>query len=159
MEILQEEEKRGCSDFSKKVVAETLLWLGTPYRHQGTMRGAGTDCLGLIRGVWRSVIGPEPASPPPYTTDWSESSGDEVLMRAANTFLKPRPNLTYSVGDILLFRIRDGSVAKHLGIVVQNDPIPKFVHAYTGHGVVENYLSTPWARRIVAVYSFPEGDQ
>ena len=39
-------------------------WLGTPYRHQASVRGVGCDCLGLIRGVWRECIGPEPEPVP-----------------------------------------------------------------------------------------------
>ena len=39
-------------------------WIGTPYRHQESCKGAGTDCLGLVRGVWRDYIGPEPEVPP-----------------------------------------------------------------------------------------------
>ena len=39
------------------IVDAARLWLGTPYRHQMAMRGAGTDCLGLLRGVWRDVFG------------------------------------------------------------------------------------------------------
>lgn len=159
MKSSSEDRVREPNTFAKSIVAEARLWLGTPYRHQATTRGAGTDCLGLIRGVWRAVIGPEPVMPPPYTTDWSEPSGDEALMTAANAFLNRRPNLIYSMGDVLLFRMRDGAVAKHLGIVAETHPSPKLIHAYTGHGVVENYLSDPWARRIVAVYRFPEGDQ
>ncbi len=143
--------------FADKIVAETRKWLGTPYRHQGTTKGAGTDCLGLVRGVWRAVLDAEPAKPPSYTTDWSEHSGEETLMLEADRHLKRHVDLSYSMGDILLFRMRDGSVAKHLGIVSKVCPTPKFIHAYTGHGVVESSLSEPWIRRIVAVYSFPEG--
>ena len=42
-------------------------WIGTPYRHQASCRGAGTDCLGLLRGIWRELIGPEPEAVPRYT--------------------------------------------------------------------------------------------
>ena len=28
-------------------------WIGTPYRHQASLKGVGCDCLGLVRGVWR----------------------------------------------------------------------------------------------------------
>jgi cell wall-associated NlpC family hydrolase len=37
----------------KAVIAEAMTWLGTPYRHQGSRKGVGCDCLGLVRGVWR----------------------------------------------------------------------------------------------------------
>ncbi|MBN9249774.1 MAG: hypothetical protein J0I86_04210, partial [Mesorhizobium sp.] len=42
-----------------EIVAEALSWLGTPYRHQASSKGVGCDCLGLIRGVWRSLYGNE----------------------------------------------------------------------------------------------------
>lgn len=34
-----------------EIVAAARQWLGTPYRHQASVRGVGCDCLGLIRGV------------------------------------------------------------------------------------------------------------
>ena len=41
-------------------------WIGTPYRHQASLKGVGCDCLGLVRGVWREVMGEEPEAPPAY---------------------------------------------------------------------------------------------
>jgi len=38
-----------------EVVAAARAWLGTPYRHRASVRGAGCDCLGLLRGVWRAL--------------------------------------------------------------------------------------------------------
>ena len=57
-------------------------WIGTPYVHQASVPGAGCDCLGLVRGVWREVFGAEPEPVPAYTRDWSEPQGDERLWRA-----------------------------------------------------------------------------
>ena len=59
-----------------EVVTAARGWIGTPYVHQASVRGAGCDCLGLLRGVWRELIGPEPEVVPPYTMDWSEPQGD-----------------------------------------------------------------------------------
>ncbi len=137
------------------VVAEARTWIGTPYRHQASCKGAGADCLGLVRGVWRAVYGREPEVPPAYTADWAEPSCEEVLLSAALRHLRPRVARRPDVGDVILFRMRDGSVAKHLGIATSVDPA-LFVHAYSGHGVVESPLSEPWARRIAAVFAFPE---
>jgi cell wall-associated NlpC family hydrolase len=33
------------------IVAEARTWIGTPYRHQASLKGVGCDCLGLVRGV------------------------------------------------------------------------------------------------------------
>lgn len=133
------------------VLSEARGWLGTPYRHQASCKGAGTDCLGLIRGIWRALYGGEPGTIPPYTPDWSEPSRDEVLMRTARALLV-EVDLS-DPGDVLLFRMRDKGVAKHLGILATPGT---FIHAYSGHGVVESSLSAPWRRRIVGTFRFPE---
>ncbi len=53
------------------IISETLSWLGTPYRHQASLKGVGCDCLGLVRGVWRALVGPEPEPTPAYSPDWA----------------------------------------------------------------------------------------
>lgn len=133
------------------IVAAARAWIGTPYRHQASAKGLGADCLGLVRGVWREVVGPETAQLPAYTADWGETRGEELLWQGALRHL--RPAVGKQAGDILLFRMRDGRIAKHLGIATDG---PTFVHAYSGHGVLETALSAPWARRIVARFTFPE---
>ena len=139
---------------NEKIVDAAREWIGTPYRHQEVCKGIGCDCLGLVRGVWDDVIGDMAIKVPNYTPDWNEASGEEVLWRAAQRFLIPT-NIA-SRGDVLLFRIQNGSVAKHLGIQTEIGPAPRFIHAYSGHHVCENHLTRPWSRRIVARFKFPE---
>jgi NlpC/P60 family putative phage cell wall peptidase len=136
---------------------EARLWIGTPYVHQASVRGAGTDCLGLLRGVWRAVVGAEPQVVPAYTPGWSEAEGREDLWAAGGRWLIRKRLPEAAVGDVLLFRMRDGSVAKHVGIQSVTGPGARFIHAYTGHGVLESPLSEPWQRRVVARFAFPEG--
>ena len=130
-------------------------WIGTPYVHQASSLGAGTDCLGLLRGVWRAVYVAEPCAIPPYSMDWSEAGAREDLMQAANTWLIRKEINDAAAGDVLLFRMRAGAVAKHLGIVGQVGQTPTFIHAYSGHCVIESPLSDPWARKIAARFQFP----
>lgn len=137
-------------------LAEARDWIGTPYVHQASTKGAGADCLGLVRGVFRTLYGGEPAEVPAYTLDWSEPSGDERLWRAAMRYLRPKPVTHAAQGDVLLFRMREGAVAKHLGIQGRVGSKPSFVHAFSGHAVMESALTAPWARRIVARFEFPE---
>ena len=141
-----------------RIVDAARGWIGTPYLHQASVKGAGSDCLGLLRGVWREVLGHEPEPVPAYTRDWSEPSGNEELLAAGFRWLVPKPIDAKDPGDVLLFRMRAGSVAKHLGIAGSVFARPTFIHAYTGHGVVETTLSAPWTRRIVARFAFPTGD-
>jgi len=162
-----------------RVVAAARRWIGTPYVHQASYRGAGCDCLGLIRGLWRELLGTEPELPPAYTMDWSEPQGSEALWQAAARHLTAKPLQQAAPGDVILFRMRAGSVAKHLGVQsivassggkgsvrsrvgVKHPPggadgrCPAFIHAYAGHGVVESPLTPPWQRRIVARFHFPK---
>ena len=132
-------------------------WLGTPYRHQASCRGAGCDCLGLVRGVWRELYGHEPQEVPPYSPDWGEPQGREVLWTAARRLMRMRAAFEQGgAGDLLLFRMRARGVAKHLGIAAVGSAGPTFIHSMSGHGVVESALSAPWARRVVARFVFPD---
>lgn len=139
----------------EEAVAIARRWCGTPYRHQAACEGAGTDCLGLLRGVWRELYGREPETVPHYTSDWAETRGDEVLWAAARRHLVEVARDDEASGDVLLFRMRDGSIAKHLGIQARIGVPASFVHAFAGHGVTESPLSRPWRRRIVARFRLP----
>lgn len=138
-------------------VAEARRWIGTPYVHQAAMRGAGTDCLGLLRGVWGALYGAEPETVPAYTQDWAEPGNSEELWNAARRWLVEVQRRELALGDVLLFRMRAGSVAKHLGIVSAVGHEASFIHAYTGHCVTESPLSAPWLRRVAAKFEFPSG--
>jgi NlpC/P60 family putative phage cell wall peptidase len=139
---------------SAAIITAARGWIGTPYRHQGSAKGIGCDCLGLLRGLWRDHLGPEPAPVPPYSPDWAEPQGQEVLLQALTTLL-PAADGPLAPGQVLLFRMRAGGIAKHLGLVAACAPA-SFIHAYSGHGVVESPLSPAWERRIAARFIFAQ---
>lgn len=138
-----------------RIVAEARVWLGTPYQHQASLAHVGSDCLGLVRGVWRRVIGEEPEKPPPYTPDWAEATGEDTLLQAARRHLKEIAIGAAKAGDILLFRIAAGKPAKHAAIKSADDRI---IHAYWGQSVCETRLTPWWERRIAAAFAFPGED-
>ncbi|MGH1465762.1 MAG: NlpC/P60 family protein [Cognatishimia sp.] len=137
-------------------MAEARRWIGTPYVHQSARQGAGTDCLGLIRGIWRCLYGQEPEQVPAYSRDWSEPESVERLWQAAQRHLLSKELRDAAPGDVLLFRMRSSRVAKHMGLQAKIGAQASFIHAYSGHSVLESPLSRPWARRIVARFAFPE---
>jgi NlpC/P60 family putative phage cell wall peptidase len=140
------------------IVLKARAWIGTPCRHQASCRGAGTDCLGLLRGVWREVIGEEPEAVPPYTPDWSEPSRDEALLRAVRRHLLPVAVADRAPGDVALLRMRPDAVAKHVGFLALADAGHEtLIHAYCGYGVVESAMTPPWLRKVAAVFRFPIG--
>jgi NlpC/P60 family putative phage cell wall peptidase len=132
------------------VVTEARRWLGTPYRHQASMRDAGCDCLGLVRGVWRALCDVD-VTPPPYTPDWGEA-GREVLLEGARLWLEEIAVDNAAPGDVFLFRMVAGASVKHAAILVDADHI---IHAYWGRAVVESRLTPYWRARRAAAFSFP----
>ena len=140
-----------------QIVDAARAWIGTPYVHQASAKGAGCDCLGLVRGVWREIYGTEPETPPAYTPDWNErhwsmTNGDDPLLAAARRNMGERNDLTAEAGDVLVFRISADGPAKHCGIAVASD---QFIHAYAGRVVVETWLNRWWRTRLAGVFIYP----
>jgi len=135
-----------------RIIAAARDWIGTPYRHQASVKGHGADCLGLVRGVWRELVGPEPEPPPPYAPDWVERGGGEALHEAAERWLCAVPLAQAQPGDVLLFRMDAASPFKHCAILSGSGA---FVHAYWARAVVESRMSSWWRARLGAAFAFP----
>ncbi len=136
-------------------------FIGTPYRHQGSRRGVGCDCLGLVRGVWREVYGTEADEPPAYSPDWAETGAGDPMMAAARRHLREIGRARAAPGDVALFRWREGRPARHCGILDAGEGeggrAPwRLIHAYEGASVVSSPLTPGWAGRIAGFFLFPE---
>jgi NlpC/P60 family putative phage cell wall peptidase len=146
------------------IVAEARSWIGTPYRHQASLKGVGCDCLGLIRGVWRALYGDEPEAVPAYAPDWAEAGRRETFAETAARHLISVPLDAFAPGDVLLFRWRAGFVAKHAAIVTEcggassteSPASARMVHAHDGAAVAEVALAPWWRRRLAFVFRFPD---
>jgi len=128
-------------------------WIGTPYHHQASVTGVGTDCLGLVRGIWRELYESDPETPPPYTRDWAEASGRETLLEAARRHLTEVDRTHVQPGDVLIFRLRPSLPAKHVAILTTPGTM---IHAMERCPVAEVAFSPWWRRHVAAAFSFPE---
>lgn len=133
------------------IVAEAQKWLGTPYRHRASTLGAGCDCLGLLRGVWRGLYGAEPTRVPLYRQDARDGEAGDALEVAAQRFLVTAGD-EIAAGQVALFRLSGMAHARHCGIFVTST---RFVHAQEHLGVVEANLTDAWARPLVGRFEFP----
>lgn len=134
------------------LLQEARSWIGTPYCHQASLKGVGTDCLGLIRGVWRACYGSEPECVPPYSASWTVGSDTDTLTETAERHLIRKSIANRSPGDVLLFKYRPTDSARHCAILSTPD---KILHAYARRAVCETALHSWWLRRVSSVYSFP----
>lgn len=140
---------------SMRIIEKARLWIGTPYQHQASCRGAGCDCLGLIRGVWRDLYGTEPEIAPPYAMDWAEAESVELMRDAARRHMQEIDVASAEPGDVLMFRMISRGPARHAAIISVSGQI---IHACTGHAVREEAIG-PWARRIAYAFRFPFREQ
>jgi NlpC/P60 family putative phage cell wall peptidase len=134
------------------IVALARAWIGTPYHHQASLRGIGTDCIGLVRGLYREVYGIDAEAPPAYSRDWAEGHGRETLLEAARRHLIEVPKAEARPGDVLVFRYRAGSPAKHAAVMAHPSTM---IHAMEGAPVCEIALSAWWRRHLAAAFAFP----
>lgn len=133
------------------IVKAARAWLGTPYRHRAATLGAGCDCLGLLRGVWRTLYGTEPAAIPPYRAHWRDYDEPAALKEAADRHLVAVAEPP-GAGQVVLFRLAGLSEPRHCGILVSET---RFIHAQEHLGVVEANLTAGWAKRVSGRYRFP----
>lgn len=145
------------------IVTAARGWLGTPYHHQAAAKGAGCDCLGLVRGVYEELYGRTAETPPSYSRDWAEAASSETMLEAARRHLVEVPYADARPGDVLIFRLRSGAMAKHAAILsagalssggAAGDGC-RMIHAVEGAPACEVHLNAWWRRRVAAVFRFP----
>lgn len=134
------------------IITAAESWLGTPYHHQQSVKGIGCDCLGLIRGIYEEVLNRKTAPITPYSRDWADVTGNETLIKAAKAHLVEKQAADPVPGDVLIFRFRPWMVAKHAGLMAENNTM---IHAIEGAPVTKVHLTPWWTRRIAAIFQFP----
>ncbi len=129
------------------VIAEARSWLGTPFHHQGRLKGVGVDCGQLLAAVYEAGCGMAPMDFGFYPRDWFNHASDERYMeQVASRCMaveKPLP------GDIALFRI--GRAYAHGAIVIE---WPTVIHArWQTPGEYFDATKPPLAGRKVLFFS------
>lgn len=124
------------------IVAQARTWLGTPFQHQGRIKGHGVDCGGLLIGVGRE-LGLEVEEPPVY----SMSPDPAIFAAHFRRYAAPVPREGMRPGDILHFAFAGDP--RHVGFATDLGVI----HAWAKPGrVVEHRLDAVWLRRLRGVW-------
>jgi NlpC/P60 family putative phage cell wall peptidase len=136
-----------------KIVTQARTWLGTPFKHQGRLKGIGVDCLGLIIGVLAELeinISGKNISQLDEQ-NYSMLPSGERLQNKLNQYLQKIEINQISAGDILLMQFT--REPQHLAFVTNHPNGFGVIHAYLQAGkVVEHSLDDVWQNRIVAAY-------
>lgn len=137
------------------IVETAKGWINTPYHHQAAVKGVGCDCIGLLIGVWRELIGELPVEPPIYSPQWHLHQKESQLIKVLKeTYGFVDINATTPpAGAVLCFGLERGP-AHHAGISTGNGT---FIHSFMlSKKVVEVTLDPAWKRRLHAILDYPE---
>jgi NlpC/P60 family putative phage cell wall peptidase len=127
------------------IISEAKTWIGTPFKHQGRIKGVGVDCAGLVIGIAHVLQ----ISTFDCTT-YSHMPDGVTLRRLLGQHLRPKFVSGVHPGDILLLRF--DAEPQHLAILSDHG----IIHAYAQvRRCCEHRLDAVWRSRIVSAYVYP----
>jgi cell wall-associated NlpC family hydrolase len=151
-------------DRSQAIIAAARTYLGTPFKHQGRLRGIGVDCIGLLVGAVRDAgysIGD--------CADYGRAPNPRELLgemskhatRASRPFdqLRVLPDLGAAAiaipGDVLVFWTLAPHLPRHVGLRTDTG----LIHTWAEVGKVVEYehgLGPEWAEQLHSVWRLKE---
>ena len=130
------------TDRQRIIIEQARTWLGTPFAHQGRVKGLGVDCGGLLVCVGREV-GVEVADTPAY----SMSPDPEIFRSMLADYCYPISKDEMAPGDVVW--ISFAGEPRHVAFVTDIG----LLHAWGRPGkVVEHRIDEVWRRRIKSVH-------
>jgi len=113
------------------IVTEALTWLRTPWHHRACVKGAGTDCVFFLVGVFNavgitSISGDDIIYyPQDIMMHRNEETVLDIISRYGNEVYKPK------MGDVAVWRF--GRIFSHAAIVID---WPQIIHAHQMSGMI-----------------------
>lgn len=129
------------------IVTEARSWVGTPFRHQGRVKGKCVDCAGHI-----ARVGAVTKRTTFDTTQYSRQPNPRRMRAILNRELVPIA-ITEARGGDVFFMAYNSRHPRHLAIFTGES----IIHAYEDIGFcVEHRFTDEWRRRVRAAYRYPE---
>jgi len=150
LEIEMEERRR--------VVAEAMTWVGTPYRVAANVKGAGIDCAMILIEVYAAAGIIEWRDPRPYPPDYYLHNKSPRYLNEVGMHAREIKREELNIGDTVLFKF--GHAPAHSGIIIDMNGLT-MVHSYKGRGcIVDDLEKTPWLLSRVDSYwsMWPRGN-
>lgn len=131
------------------VVSEARSWIGTPFVHQGRLKGIGVDCIGVVVGVAKALglSGYD-------KTDYGRAPNPAEMRAELATHMQPIAFKDVRPGDVLWFRVE--GEPRHVGIVTETEPMA-MVHSYSRARVmacIEQDVDGFWRKRVAGAFRY-----
>lgn len=126
------------------IIEKAREYVGTPFHHQGRVKGVGIDCAGVVECVAREV-----GYDIPVHDGYGRQPFAGQLQAKLDQYLEQTNELT--PGCVLLIKF-PGTPAMHVGIYTGNS----IIHAYSQVGkCVEHDYDATWQKLTVGYYQWP----
>lgn len=129
----------------RQIVKEARTYIGTPFHHQGRLKGIGVDCVGLLTGVVKAL-----GMLDYDNTTYSRDPDGATLMNELKKVADEISIQTAAIGDVLVFWISSKTKKpQHLAIKTEKGIIHTYAHV---RKVVETSFDSVWTKRLVAAF-------
>jgi cell wall-associated NlpC family hydrolase len=130
-----------------EIVAEGRTWVGTPWRHQGRLKGVGVDCLGVMVGIGLAFG---------YTVadrlNYARRPDGRELMAGLDAHLERIAGI--EAAAVVLFEV--DRQPQHVGLIADGPLGFRLIHALApARKVVEQDFSPTWPGPVVGFWRFP----
>jgi cell wall-associated NlpC family hydrolase len=138
-------------NYGENIIKEANTWIGTPYKHFSSVKGAGADCALFIMRVYANCGLIKYKQPEFYANDWSLHNPKreifrEIVLQSCHQIEEKQ----LKKGDIILYQF--GKAMSHGAILMDNDMI---IHSEVDVGVtVANRGYSVWTKREREYYTY-----
>lgn len=136
------------------IVDAARAYNGTPWKHQGRLKGVGVDCAGvLICAANDSGWSKQELGNDFHYSNYGRVPDGNAMVELLDTHLVRVSTSEMREGDVLLMAF--GSNPQHIAVVTQIEPQPYIIHAYLQvRRVTEHRLDEGWLAKVKGVYRF-----
>jgi NlpC/P60 family putative phage cell wall peptidase len=132
-----------------QIITAARDYLGTPFHHQGRLKGVGIDCIGLLTGVAQE-LGITHHDFQGYSR---HPDGVTLTRELTKAGLIPITVDEARPGDVIVFWITRPTLPCHAGILTYADHV---IHTWSTIGqVVEHPYDDAWRKRVACAFRFP----
>ena len=149
------------NELQEKILAEARSWIGTPFCHQGRVKGSRIDCIGHIEMVARELrlAGMTPDTVVPQERiGYSRYPVHGILDEVLDEYMVRIPMSKLDVADVITMR-RPGDlklIVSHCGFYSERDTVIHALFTRTIKACSEHSYSSFWKQFAAGAYRFPE---
>jgi len=144
------------------IVSKAREYLGTPFLHQGRVKGKALDCVGLILCVAEELglndVDGNLLLRTSYV-DYSPQPAGRYVHDQCRERLQIKPILNLLPGDVVTLRLPDNPTHTCIVGEIEGQGL-SLIHCYNGGNnvCIEHRMDNRWQRRIVGAFCFPGVD-